>query len=125
MSTIVPVALAAVLIILGAIHVYWALTGTVSGRRVIPESNGTPLFTPSRGATMAVALALFIGAFLAVSRGGLFHPASSGSITHWLTIAAGVVFLLRAIGEFRWVRLFSSGGGYDGARMRGWMLTPT
>ena len=124
MNVAIPVALTAVLVALAAIHVYWAVTGSTSGRGVIPEVDGKPLFTPSRSATVLVAAALLVAAFIAASRGQLVAPAARGSLVHWAAVFAGVVFLLRAVGEFTYVGFFKRRRGTRFATLDTWLFSP-
>lgn len=124
MNVAIPVTLTAVLVTLAGIHVYWAITGSASGRGVIPEVDGKPLFTPSRSATLLVAAALLVAAFIAASRGQLVAPAPPGSLVHWAAVFAGVVFLLRAVGEFRYVGFFKRRRGTRFAALDTWLFSP-
>ena len=58
----VALVLAAVFTALAALHVYWALAGRPGGATVPTLADGTPLFRPSAGATLAVAGALLAAA---------------------------------------------------------------
>ena len=124
MNVAIPVALTAVLVTLSAIHVYWAVTGSTASRGVIPEVDGKPLFTPSRSATLLVAALLLVAAFIAASRGQLVAPAGRGSLVHWAAIVAAVVFLLRAVGEFRYVGFFKRRRGTRFATLDSWLFSP-
>jgi len=91
-------------------HLYWAAGGRKGADAVIPrrpaEQGGEPLFHPSPIGTLSVALFLLavIGLGIVVQRGA--------DITipwRWLRLllaACGGVFVLRAIGEFRYVGFF-------------------
>ena len=124
MRTAVPFALALVLVALAGIHIYWAVTGAASGSGFVPESHGQPLFHPSRLATVAVAAALLVAAYIAAARGQLMTPAAPGSLIHWLCIGAGVVFVLRAVGEFHYVGFFKSVHGTRFAALDTWVFSP-
>ena len=124
MRTAVPALLALVLAALGALHVYWAVPGVGSGRGFIPEAQGKPLFIPTRPATLGVAAALFLASDIAAARGQLVTPAAAGSLLHWLCIAAGIVFLLRAVGDLHYVGFFKTHRGTDFARLDTWIFSP-
>ncbi|MFI5181915.1 MAG: DUF3995 domain-containing protein [Thermoanaerobaculia bacterium] len=102
----IPALLASTLVFLGGLHVYWALGGRWGKAAAIPQVGGQPAFTPSRLMTLLVALALFGAAFIAVIRGYFLLSSFPGSPAHWTCIALGLLFLLRAIGEFRLVGFF-------------------
>ena len=57
-------------------------------------------------------------------RGQLIVPAGAGSLVHWAAIAAGVVFLLRAVGEFRYVGFFKRRHGTRFATLDTWLFSP-
>ena len=106
----------ATLTALGLLHLYWAFGGRLDGGWVIPSrdevdpSSGrtrqAPAFTPSRRDTLLVATALIAAAGLVVLRAGLFAEA----VSHWTVQAAVVgialVFLARAVGDFKLVGFF-------------------
>jgi hypothetical protein len=82
----------AILTILGAIHLYWAAGGKFGKSATLPTANGKTLLHPTPLITIVVAIGLFAMAALVYLRLGL-----------WLI--AGV-FLLRAIGDFRYIGFF-------------------
>ena len=99
MESAATLALAVHLIVIGAVHFYWAAGGTRGNDLAVPSTPGTnpqPVFTPGRGGTAAVGVLLFAGA--AVATGHLLP----GSHTTLLRLMAAV-FALRAVGEFRYV----------------------
>ena len=98
---------ATVLLFLAMLHVYWAIRGNTGSSPAIPSVDGKPLFVPSRAATVAVAVALGIAALLLLGTIGVL---GAGIVPHNVyrvgTSAVATVFLLRAIGEFRYVGFF-------------------
>lgn len=92
--TIAQLMTASVLLVLAAIHVYWAVGGTAGSNTVIPTRDGQPLFRPSRMTTLAVAILLSCVAEV------IFNGHRLGS---WLLAA---LFAARAVGEFRYVGFF-------------------
>jgi hypothetical protein len=92
--------LAAILLILAAIHVYWASGGTWAASKVTPKlGDGKPLFVPGPAATLAVAGLMLFAAAIAAG----FVLAQYHSL---LMLAMTAVFSLRAIGEFRYCGFF-------------------
>jgi hypothetical protein len=83
---------AAILSLLGLIHLYWAAGGTFGKSAAVPTANGKAVLHPTPWITIVVALGLFAMAALVFER-------------QWLWPIAGV-FLLRAIGDFRYVGFF-------------------
>jgi Protein of unknown function (DUF3995) len=97
---------AVILGVLALLHTYWGIVG-VSGRSIaLPEIDGKPTFMPSRLACFSVASALALAALLVLWRGGLVSAPVSMAVTTVGTIGVGVVFVLRAIGDFRLVGFF-------------------
>lgn len=120
----IPILLASTLLFLAGLHLYWAAGGPWGMGAAIPESNGKPLFIPSRLSTVAVALALSAAAGVAVIRGFFLFSSFPGSPAHWLTVAIGAVFALRAIGEFRFVGFFKRVRGSSFAMWDTWLFSP-
>ncbi len=93
--------LASILLILAAIHVYWACGGKWGSDAAIPRGeSGARTINPGTGATLAVAALLSIAAWIAI---GLGIPHDTRI---WLLRAMAAVFALRAIGDFRYVGFF-------------------
>jgi hypothetical protein len=89
--------------LLGLLHAYWASGGRFATGAVIPERRGVPLFKPSARVTWLVALLLWTGAACLLMQLGLL-----GRPLPWRLVTAGtwisaVVFLLRSVGDFRYV----------------------
>ena len=100
------IGVALILCAIALLHIYWGIVG-VSGRSIaLPEVDGTPTFMPSRLACFAVASALALAALLILWRGGLVSAPISRAVTTVGTVGVGVVFVLRAIGDFRLVGFF-------------------
>ncbi len=94
--------LVGLLLVIAALHVYWALGGSVGKSVTVPESDGEPLFQPGPAGTMAVALGLVAFAGVVALHAGLIGTGSSGW-TRYGTLAVAVVFGVRAFGDLRWV----------------------
>jgi hypothetical protein len=91
-------------------HLYWAAGGRLGADAVIPrkpvEQGGEPLFHPSPIGTLMVAAFLLgvIGLGIVVQRGADITVPWRWSRV--LLAGCGGVFVLRAIGEFRYVGFF-------------------
>ena len=120
----VPTLLASTLFFLAGLHLYWAAGGLWGKRIAIPESNGKPAFSPSRLSTIAVAIALVIAACVVILRGFFLFSSFPGSPAHWATIAIGLAFSIRAIGEFRLVGFFKRVRGTSFATWDTWLFSP-
>ena len=66
----IGIAVAGVLVLLSAAHVYWALGGQVGEGAVLPEHDGQPVFRPSPAAAVVVAIALLGAAVVLALRAG-------------------------------------------------------
>lgn len=102
----IPVLVASVLAALGGLHVYWASGGSWGKRVAVPEVSGRPAFVPSTLATLVVALGLFAASGVAILRGFFLLSSFPGSPAHWASVLLGLVFLVRAVGEFRLIGFF-------------------
>lgn len=110
--------------LIALLHFYWALGGISSGVYVIPTIEGKQAFTPSALGTALVALA-FVAAVLVVA--GQFGYLGA-FVPSWVfrtgLFVISILFLLRAIGEFRLVGFFKSVTGTPFASMDTWVFSP-
>jgi hypothetical protein len=126
--------IAVVFMLLGLLHVYWAMGGTIGSDAAVPQrpADGAPsagpvmvrAFTPSRGGTLLVATALLgVAALLALRTGLLAAPISHPAVR--LAVAAvAVVMLARAVGDFRLVGFFKTVKGTTFARRDTLLYSP-
>jgi hypothetical protein len=108
-ATIVALVLAVVFGALAALHVYWAARGTAGAgdsATVPTRADGTPLFRPGPLPTLAVAAALGVAALVVLGRSGAIVPMAPWWIYRMGAWMLGIVLLLRAIGDFRYVGFF-------------------
>jgi hypothetical protein len=96
---------AVVLAGVGGLHVYWACGGRLGKSAVVPERDGRPLFSPSPAGTLLVA-GLFLGGAACLLARLRVLGGSSPVAAGWCTWAMAAVFLLRAVGDFRYLGLF-------------------
>ena len=128
--------ISAVFVLLGLLHVYWALGGPLGREAVLPQlpvppgwqKHGEPplinAFTPSHAATLAVATAL-VGVGLAVSlRCGLFGEPVRHIALQIMLVAVALALFARAVGDFRLVGFFKRIKGSAFARMDTWVYSP-
>jgi hypothetical protein len=104
---IVSILLSTIFLILSAFHFYWLLGGKFGMNNVLPTKPGSPpVLKPGIVATSAVGLGLFAMSFFYLLIGGVV----SFSIPNWMeTIGRWgipIIFLMRAIGDFRYLGLF-------------------
>jgi len=97
---------AVILALLGLIHVYWAAGGAIGKGAAIPTRDGNPMLHPTPLTTSLVAIALLaLAALIAIKIGWIAAHGIEGSVRAGLWIGAGL-FLLRAVGDFRYVGFF-------------------
>lgn len=96
----------ALLFAISGVHIYWSLGGHWGRRVSVPEQNGMRAFQPGRVATLVVAMLFGAMALFFLYKVGQLRVFDR-FVPTWLSryglwILAGV-FLLRAIGDFRYV----------------------
>lgn len=112
---------AAVLAALSLLHWYWAAGGRGGQGAVVPTADGRALLVPSRAATVVVA------ALLAASAGLLTGAALEWSPRVGFRVGAagvGLVLLVRAVGERRYLGFFKRERGTEFARRDTWLYSP-
>ena len=113
----IAVVIAAILALIGAVHVYWAMGKMPGGGAAIPEIDGRAAMKPSRAATLAVALALFVAALIVLVQSGMIGAPFAPQLFMWATGVLCAIFLGRAIGDFRLVGFFKRVRGTRFARL--------
>jgi len=103
---LLPLALILAFALLSLLHAHWACGGIWGRAAAVPERDGRPVFTPSRLACGLVALGLAgCGALVAALAGWLSLPMGHG-LRRGSGYAMAILFLARAIGDFRLVGFF-------------------
>ena len=99
-------AAAIILSLLAVIHIYWAAGGTIGKAAAIPSRDSKPLFAPTPFTTILVAFGLLaMAALIAIKIGWIPAPGIS-TFAHVGLLLMAALFLLRAIGDFRYVGFF-------------------
>lgn len=98
----------AVLAILAVLHFYWAAGGSLGGGAAIPTLKGEKIFTPSAFASVTVGILLLLAMYAFLGRIGYLTFSFPGWLFRLGTALIAILFLLRAIGEFRYVGFFKS-----------------
>jgi len=92
---------------LGGLHYYWAFGGKAGARAAVPDStDGEPLFRPGKPATLTVGTMLLAAGLLPIAHRGLLPLGLSETWTQWGCLLGGAVFLIRAVGDFKYVGFF-------------------
>lgn len=104
--------IAGVLFALSVLHLYWVAGGSVGVAAAIPSDGSQLLFKPGKPGTAMVAVGLALCGWFVLELGNV---AGSRLIPEWLFpfggwLLAGI-FIVRAIGDFRWVGFFKKKRG--------------
>lgn len=98
-----------IFLFLSGLHFYWLKENPVNGFAVIPETNeGSLVFKPGIVVTFVVALGLLIFAVITLGHSGFLENRMNQNIIRYGTLGIAVVFLLRAIGDFKYVGIFKT-----------------
>lgn len=107
MTSIFAVVAAALLALVSFIHVYWAFGGQWGGAAAIPRKpGGEVLFRPRMPETIAVAVVLLVACASLLLQVRIVTFMDANSVVRIVCIICASVFLLRAIGEFKYVGFF-------------------
>ncbi len=114
----------ALLVLIAAAHVYWALGGRAGKSAAIPERNGLPVIQPGALATLAVAIALLAAAGVVATQAGLIFAGAFQPYALILSVLLAFAFLARGVGDFRYVGFFKRVVGSRFARLDTWVFSP-
>lgn len=90
-----------IFLLLGFFHVYWALGGQWAISAVIPtNTNGRKLFNPGSLVTFIVALGLLLFMMADLTYSGVIVFDLSQDIIRHGILGIGIIFFLRAVGDF-------------------------
>ena len=114
----------AVLALFGLTHLYWAAGGSAGKQAALPSVGGAPVFQPSAIGTALVAVVLLaMAAWVAAAAGIFVAPVSHGVLRVGAFVLAAI-FVLRAVGDFRYVGFFKRVRGSVFARRDTWGYSP-
>jgi hypothetical protein len=107
LKTIIDLVLAIVFLSLAAIHVYWAFGGKGAAAATVPSNlNNKPIISPGPVDCMVVALGLLGFCVFVLIRSGILLIGLPGWLLNYGLWAIAALFLLRAMGEFKYVGFF-------------------
>jgi Protein of unknown function (DUF3995) len=117
---------AVIFVAIAALHIYWAFGGRKWADAVLPEMphSAKKLFVPGKVATLAVAACLLFFAFIALGAFSLFGSFLSNNFFVYGNAAVGTIFLLRAIGDFKYAGMFKKIKGTVFAKNDATYFTP-
>ncbi|OPA76254.1 hypothetical protein BVG16_18845 [Paenibacillus selenitireducens] len=113
-----------ILFVISGLHFYWVWGGSGGYRAVIPSMETGPIFRPSKLGTGVVAVLLALAAWLALEWGGIQRGLFSDILLKYGGWLLTVVFLVRAIGDFKWVGFFKKKRGTVFAKWDSLLYSP-
>ena len=117
---------AVIFILLGAIHIYWGMGGKWGSKQALPQNLETekPVFLPGLVACFIVALGLFSMAFLTLNQADIININLPNVLKNYGMYAIGAIFLLRALGDFKYAGFFKSIKNTEFAKLDTLFYTP-
>jgi hypothetical protein len=107
MLPILSILLAVIFLVLSAIHVYWLFGGKWGLAQAVPAKSATEPFTPPPAiATLLVALVLLGFSSVYVIKSGMVSTSLLNTINPYVYWIIPSMFVIRAIGEFKYVGFF-------------------
>jgi hypothetical protein len=97
-----------IFLFISGLHFYWAFGGKWAMGAVIPTKpeSQEKMFQPGIIATLIVAIGLLLFACVMLSNSGWFDFYINRKYIHYATMAIAAIFLLRAIGDFKYAGFF-------------------
>ncbi len=107
-----------IFLLISLLHVYWAFGGKWAMNAVIPTKTGSQekMFQPGIMATLIVAIGLLLFAMLMLANLDWFNQFINKKYIGYATIVIASIFLLRAIGDFKYAGFFKRIKDTDFAR---------
>lgn len=106
METALAAINAFIFFLLAALHLYWVLGRGGGMDTTIPtDGNGRKLFRPGKGITLVVAFGLFVFGLCNMAFAGWLRIGFSQVYICYGILLIAIIFLLRAIGDFRYIGL--------------------
>jgi hypothetical protein len=124
MISILGFSVAAIFALLSLLHIHWALGGRLGNVAAVPSVSGTRIFNPSAFGTILVAIALFIAMLIVLGRLAVLGAYFPAWIFRAGMLGISLVFLVRAIGDFRFMGFFKTVSDTDFARWDTFLFSP-
>jgi Protein of unknown function (DUF3995) len=108
MATTISISLFLVFSFLGGLHFYWAFGGKWGLEAALPSNpKGNKVFTPNQASTIFVGFALLsMGIFVLLKNNPTWSANLPDFVNKWGLLGLAIVFLLRAMGDFRYAGFF-------------------
>jgi Protein of unknown function (DUF3995) len=96
-----------IFVAIALLHVYWAFGGTKGLNAAVPEMEGNKkLFMPGKFLTLVVAAGLLLFAIISLSAAVVLSSLIQHNYILYGNAIIACIFLLRAIGDFKYAGLF-------------------
>ncbi len=119
---IISLLLFLVFMFLGGLHFYWVFFGIKNPTAVLPtDVSGNLLMKPGKAGTVFVGVTLFLFAVIYLNK-MVAYLALNGST--YISLAIGSIFLLRTIGDFKYLGFFKKLKSTRFAKMDGKYYSP-
>ncbi|MBE7121720.1 DUF3995 domain-containing protein [Bacillus cereus] len=108
------------------LHIYWAFGGRWGSAAVIPVKEGEhkPAFTPRIWGTLFIAILILLASVIIVFQVGYLQGFQANSLSKIGSIVCALVFIIRAIGDFKFVGFFKKIKHSQFARYDTWFYSP-
>ena len=114
-----------ILFVLGIIHFYWAIGGAYGFEQSLPtKENGERVINPKKIDSAIVGIGLTVFALFYVFQTGLIKydlPVLISKYGGWLI---PIIFLLRAVGEFKYIGFFKKIRRTEFGKLDTWFFSP-
>lgn len=120
----VAVIVCAMFLMIALWHLYMAWSPRTGANGSVPSVDGRPLFVPSAGATILVAVMLVLFAGLVAATAGLLQLAVPRPTLRWLSYLLAAGLFARAVGDFRFVGFFKRVRGTRFATLDYFLYSP-
>lgn len=129
MIRLLGILLAVIFAAISLLHLYWAAGGTFGSGVAVPTlaapgRGHVRAFEPSVGGTILVAFAFLLAVAVILGRLRFLGDILPHRVFRWGTGAIALVFLLRAVGEFRLVGFFKQVSDTPFAHWDTWLFSP-
>ncbi|MFJ7953603.1 DUF3995 domain-containing protein [Lysinibacillus sp. NPDC096418] len=108
------------------LHIYWAFGGRWGSAAVLPVKEGEhrPAFTPRIWGTLFVAILILLASVIIIVQVGYLQGFQPNSLSKIGSIVCALVFIIRAIGDFKFVGFFKKIKHSMFARYDTWFYSP-
>jgi glucan phosphoethanolaminetransferase (alkaline phosphatase superfamily) len=121
MKTVLAIILIIIFLCIAAVHFYWAFGGKKWVNAALPTADGsTPVFKPRMLETLVVAMGFLGFVYIVACEATLTATPSLGamvSLTKYGSWAIPIIFIARAIGDFKYAGFFKKIKATDFGRM--------